>query len=80
MKLDAIDNIKVPIKVVIGETRIDVKDLAKLAIGSVVMLDSLAGEPVDVEASGSRIARAEVVVIDEKFGVRITEILENEEE
>ena len=80
MKLDAIDNIKVPIKVVIGETQIDVKDLAQLSIGSIVMLDSLAGEPVDVEASGNRIARAEVVVIDEKFGVRITEILENKEE
>ena len=80
MKLGKIDDVKVPLKVVLGETQIDVKDLAQLSSGSILILDALAGEPIVVEASDQKIAKAEVVVIDEKFGIRITEILENQEE
>jgi flagellar motor switch protein FliN/FliY len=58
----------------VGRTRLSVRNLLSLTQGSVVELDKLAGEPVDVLVNGKPIARGEVVVIDEEFGVRITDV------
>ena len=59
----------------LGRTRMLVRDVLGLAPGSVIELDRAAGSPVDVLVNGSLIARGEVVVIDEEFGIRITEVL-----
>jgi flagellar motor switch protein FliN/FliY len=59
----------------LGRTRMTVRDLLALTPGSVVELDRLAGSPVDVLVNGTLVARGEVVVIDEEFGVRISEII-----
>lgn len=60
---------------VLGKTIVSVQDLDKYGEGSIVELDKLAGEPVDLLANGQKVASGEVVVIDEIFAVRITEIL-----
>lgn len=67
----------VPLQVTVelGRTRKLIREILELAPGSVVELDKLAGEPVDILANGKQIAKGEVVVIDENFGVRITEII-----
>lgn len=74
-----IEAVKVPVQVVLGETELELAELATIGEGTIVMLDRLAGEPVRILASGEQIAWGEVVVIDENFGVRVTEILEKEE-
>lgn len=70
-----IHDIPVEVIVQLGKTRMLVKDILELGKGSVIELDRLAGEPVDLVANGRLIARGEVVVIDENFGLRITEII-----
>jgi flagellar motor switch protein FliN/FliY len=59
----------------LGRTRMSVRDLLSLAPGAVIELDRLAGGPADLLVNGRLIARGEVVVIDENFGIRITEII-----
>lgn len=59
----------------LGRTTRSIKDVLELNVGSVLELDKLSGEPVDLLVNGKVIARAEVVVIDENFGVRVTEIV-----
>jgi flagellar motor switch protein FliN/FliY len=59
----------------LGRTRMTVRELLALTPGSVVELDRMAGSPVDVLVNGTLVARGEVVVIDEEFGVRISEII-----
>ena len=59
----------------LGRTRMSVSEILQLNVGSVVELDRTAGSPVDVVVNGSLIARGEVIVIDDEYGVRITEIL-----
>lgn len=68
-------SVRVPIQVLLGETAVTVTELAALGEGTILELDRLAGEPVSVLASGHEVARGEVVVIDEAFGVRITRVL-----
>ena len=80
MKLSRIEDIKVPLQVVLGETEISVRDLARLTEGAIVELKSLAGEPVDLLAAGEKIAEGEVVVIDENFGLRLVKLLNKEAE
>ena len=58
-----------------GHAQLPLKDVLKLTTGSIVELDKLAGEPVDVMVNGRAVARGEVVVIEDNFGVRITEVL-----
>ncbi|KWX08826.1 flagellar motor switch protein FliN, partial [Hydrogenibacillus schlegelii] len=67
----------VPLEVTVelGRTKRLIKDILSLAPGSIIELDKLAGEPVDIYVNHKRIARGEVVVIDENFGVRVTEII-----
>jgi flagellar motor switch protein FliN/FliY len=78
MKLGKVLDVKVPIKVVLGGTDLSLKDIAALSEGSIIELDRLAGEPVDLVAAGEVIAKGEVVVIDETFGIRLTEIVRRE--
>ncbi|MDE1168401.1 MAG: flagellar motor switch protein FliN [Pseudomonas sp.] len=73
--LDMIMDIPVKMSVELGRTRITIKQLLELAQGSVVGLDGLAGEPMDILINGYLIAQGEVVVVDEKYGIRITEII-----
>lgn len=75
VKLDAILDIPVHISMEIGRTQISIRNLLKLNQGSVVELDRLAGEPMDVLVNGTLIARGEVVVVNEKFGLRLTDIV-----
>ena len=79
MTLGNVKDVVVPIQVVIGETELSVEELSKLRSGSIVALRSYAGKPVEVHAAGKRVAKAEVVVIDENFGFRVTEIVGEEE-
>ncbi len=78
MKLGTVLDVMVPVKVVLGETELSLKQIAGLAAGSIIELDKLAGEPVTLVAAGEPIAKGEVVVIDEAFGIRLTEILNKE--
>jgi flagellar motor switch protein FliN/FliY len=67
--------VPVDLSVEIGRTRITVGETLELREGSVITLDRMAGEPVDLLVNGTPIARGEVVVIDEQFGLRLTEVL-----
>ena len=73
--LDFILDIPVQLTVELGRTKIAIKNLLQLAQGSVVELDGLAGEPMDVLVNGCLIAQGEVVVVNDKFGIRLTEIV-----
>ena len=73
--LDMILDIPVQLTVELGRTKIAIKNLLQLAQGSVVELDGLAGEPMDVLVNGCLIAQGEVVVVNDKFGIRLTDII-----
>lgn len=73
--LAMIMDIPVKLSVELGRTRITIKQLLELAQGSVVGLDGLAGEPMDILINGYLIAQGEVVVVDDKYGMRISEII-----
>lgn len=70
-----LNELKIQLDVILGRQKIPLTKLLKIHPGSVITLDKLAGEPVDIEANGKLIARGEVVVVDDYFGVRILEIL-----
>jgi flagellar motor switch protein FliN/FliY len=72
---DMILDIPVQITVELGRTKITIRNLLQLAHGSVVELDGLAGEPMDVLVNGTLIAQGEVVVVNDKFGIRLTDII-----
>jgi flagellar motor switch protein FliN/FliY len=73
--IDMILDIPVLMTVELGRTKIAIRNLLQLAQGSVVELDGLAGEPMDVLVNGTLIAQGEVVVVNDKFGVRLTDII-----
>lgn len=73
--IDMILDIPVQLTAELGRTRITIKHLLQLAQGSVVELDGLAGEPMDVLINGYLIAQGEVVVVNDKFGIRLTDII-----
>jgi len=73
--LNLVMDIPVKMTVELGRTRITIKELLRLSQGSVVPLDGLAGEPLDILINGYLIAQGEVVVVSDKFGVRITDII-----
>ena len=74
-ELDMILDIPIQVSVELGRTRIAIKNLLQLAHGSVVELDAMAGEPMNVFVNGTLIAQGEVVVVNDKFGVRLTDII-----
>ncbi|WP_455424973.1 flagellar motor switch protein FliN [Dryocola sp. LX212] len=73
--IDLIMDIPVKLTVELGRTRMTIKELLRLSQGSVVALDGLAGEPLDILINGYLIAQGEVVVVADKYGVRITDII-----
>ena len=73
--LDVILDIPVTISMEVGNTEITIRNLLQLNQGSVVELDRLAGEPLDVKVNGTLIAHGEVVVVNEKFGIRLTDVI-----
>ncbi|HLX02555.1 MAG TPA: flagellar motor switch protein FliN [Trinickia sp.] len=73
--LDLVNDVKVTLDIRIGSTEIAIKDLMNLQNGAVLKLDRHVGDDIDVQLNNRTIARAEIVAIDEQFGIRITEIL-----
>ena len=73
--LDVILDIPVTISMEVGSTDINIRNLLQLNQGSVIELDRLAGEPLDVLVNGTLIAHGEVVVVNEKFGIRLTDVI-----
>jgi flagellar motor switch protein FliN/FliY len=74
-ELQRLHDVPVELAVEIGRTRMTIREALALGPGSIVTLNKLAGEPVDLLVNGKPIARGEVVVIDEEFGLRVTEVL-----
>lgn len=74
-KLDAILDIPVTITMEVGHAKISIRNLLQLNQGSVVELERLAGEPLDVLVNGTLIAHGEVVVVNDKFGIRLTDVI-----
>ncbi|AOU98461.1 flagellar motor switch protein FliN [Acidihalobacter yilgarnensis] len=75
MNLDVILDVPVSISMEIGRTHLPIRNLLRLNQGSVVELDRLAGEPLDVLVNGTLIAHGEVVVVNEKYGIRLTDVI-----
>ncbi len=73
--LSMLYDLSMPVAIELGRTRMSVQDILSLGRGSVIQLDRLAGEPIDVFVGDRRFAEGEVVVVGEQFGVRITRIL-----
>lgn len=74
-KLDAILDIPVTISMEVGRSKINIRNLLQLNQGSVIELDRVAGEPLDVLVNGTLIAHGEVVVVNDKFGIRLTDVI-----
>jgi flagellar motor switch protein FliN/FliY len=74
-KLQLLLDVPLEIKVELGRVNMSLREVLDLHQGSMIQLDKLAGEPLDIYANGKLIARGEVVVIEESFGIRITEIV-----
>ena len=75
MNLESILDIPISLSVEIGQTRISIRNLLQLNQGSVVELDRLAGEPLDVMVNNTLVAHGEVVVVNEKYGIRLTDVI-----
>jgi len=75
MNLNLILDVSVTLALEVGRARMSVRELLQLAPGAIVELDRLANEPLDVLVNGVRIARGEVVVVNEKFGIRLTDVV-----
>jgi len=74
-KMDVILDIPVSLSLEVGRTQIPIRNLLQLTQGSVIELDRLAGEPLDVMVNGTLIAHGEVVVVNEKYGIRLTDVM-----
>lgn len=74
-KLDLLLDVPLELSVELGRARMSIQDLLNLSPGSVIELDKIAGEPLDLLVNGRLVARGEAVVVNDKFGVRITDIV-----
>jgi len=77
--LEFIMDVALQVTVEVGRSRMTIHDLLQLGPGSVVELEKLAGEPLDIFINGKAVARGEAVIVNEKFGVRLTDIISPEE-
>ena len=77
--LKVLENIDVMLTVEVGRTEITIRELLRLNEGSVVELERLAGDPLDIMVNNTKIAKGEVVMVGEKFGIRFTEVADPEE-
>lgn len=75
INLEVILDIPVTISMEVGSTKINIRNLLQLNQGSVIELDRMAGEPLDIKVNGTLIAHGEVVVVNEKFGIRLTDVI-----
>lgn len=75
LNLDVILDVSVQLSLEVGRTRIPIRDLLQLTQGSVVELERAAGEPLDLFVNGTLIAQGEVVVVNDRFGVRLTDVV-----
>jgi len=75
VNLEVILDIPVTIAMEVGSTKINIRNLLQLNQGSVIELDRMAGEPLDIKVNGTLIAHGEVVVVNEKFGIRLTDVI-----
>jgi len=78
-KLDVILDIPVTISMEVGNTDIAIRNLLQLSQGSVIELDRVAGEPLDVKVNGTLIAHGEVVVVNDRYGIRLTDVISPQE-
>ena len=78
LNLDLIMDVRLALTLEVGRTRISVRNLLALTQGSVVELDKLAGEPLDVLVNGTLVAHGEVVVVNDKFGIRLLDVVSPE--
>ena len=76
--LRMLENIEVKLTVEVGRTELTFRDLLRLSEGSIIELDRLAGDPLDVLVNGTAIVKGEVVVVGERFGIRVGEIIDPE--
>ena len=79
VQLDLIQNVAVCISVEVGRSSLRIRDLLRLGQGSVVELDRVAGEPLDVCVNNTVIARGEVVLVNERYGIRLTQVVDPED-
>jgi flagellar motor switch protein FliN/FliY len=79
VQLELIQNVAVNVSVEVGHTALRIRDLLRLGQGSVVELDRVAGEPLDVCVNGTVIARGEIVLVNERYGIRLTQVVAPEE-
>lgn len=77
--LDFIMDVTLQVTVEVGRARMTIQDILQLGQGSVVELEKLAGEPLDIYVNGKQVARGEAVIVNEKFGVRLTDIISPDE-
>ena len=75
--MDPIQDLQLPLSVELGRTKMAIKDILRLGRGSVVQLERLAGEPVDLYVGDRRFAEGEVVVMGEHFGIRVTRVVQS---
>ena len=73
--MDLVYNIPLQVTVELGKTKKEISEILEFSTGTIIVLDKIAGDPVEIVANGKLIARGEVVVIDENYGVRITNII-----
>lgn len=75
IKLDLVLDVPVTVSLRVGNTKISIRDLMRLVEGSIIELDRPAGEPMDVLVNGTLVAHGEIVVVNDKFGVRLTDVV-----
>jgi len=79
VQLELIQNVAVSVSVEVGRSALRIRDLLRLGQGSVVELDRVAGEPLDVCVNNTVIARGEVVLVNERYGIRLTQVVDPED-
>ncbi|MBP9211481.1 MAG: flagellar motor switch protein FliN [Bacteroidetes bacterium] len=79
MKIDLLFDLSLQVSIELGRTKMLIKDILELQRGSVIELEKLASEPVDILVNGKKVAEGEVVVIEKHFGIRITSLIESAE-
>jgi len=79
VNLDMIMDVNVTVSIEVGRARMSINDLLKLSQGAIIELDRMAGEPLDVLVNGTLVARGEIVVVRDKFGIMLTEVVSPEE-
>jgi flagellar motor switch protein FliN/FliY len=77
--MDFLLDVTLQVTVEVGRARMTIQDILQLGAGSVVELEKLAGEPLDIYVNGKQVARGEAVIVNEKFGVRLTDIISPDE-